>query len=958
MRGRKSSKRPRKNSGTSSCISKEAEDADLNPDNDEPNRDNDLSSHEGTARKQEENDEVGNVQSSLVQEEDAEATVWEDGSVSVSANKTGNAIHTETEVNRVTVEFIDSPSTSAKRKVARRASAEDKELAEWVHKVHLLCLLARGRAVDEACDDPLIQASILSLLPSHLLKITELPKLTARALEPLVSWFQSNFCIQNVGPTEGPFKPSLCCALETQAGTAEEMAALSVALFRGLNFSARFVSILDVTSLKPDMSTSGSSSQDDISLDSNIFSGSQKMVATQNRLSTTIPVLSSQKTNVSRRSVREKQITGSQIPNTSTYETEDLVDKPETSGAKSNEKTKRKGDIEFELQLEMALAATAAGITEEETVSNVQESNRSSSDALLNKRKRAKAEVNSGSAVQGNSGAAWSRKVGPPLYWAEVFCSGEAMTGRWVHVDAANSIIDGEQKVESAAAACRRHLRYVVAFAGRGAKDVTRRYCMKWYTIAPYRINSTWWDAVLAPLKELESGISGGKVHLEGCSEKASCETDKGQSVQLPGHPDMCSNKIAESLQQSINFASRSALEDVELETRALTEPLPSNQQAYRNHHLYAMERWLTKYQILHPKGPVLGFCSGHPVYPRTCVQNLQSKHRWLREGLQVKANEKPAKVVKRSRKFIKGKKFESSVSDDEEDGGGGGSSTDEGVIELYGKWQMEPLNLPRAVDGIVPKNEWGRVDVWSEKCLPHGTVHLRFPRLVPVAQRLQINFAPAMVGFEFKNGRSVPVYEGIVVCSEFKDAIMEAYAEAEEKRESEEKKRHEAQVISRWYQLLSSIVTRQRLKNSYEVIPNSATPHKVDQREDLDADTAQNADPTEKKLQTSSHQQPVQDLGSGSGSASYLGDHEHVFPLENQSFDEENSIRTKRCPCGFSIRKVMNEYLSVVFIRATQATVLSDPSKSEPKKVSRVANNFFRKSQKRKIVILCCSPD
>ena len=68
-------------------------------------------------------------------------------------------------------------------------------------------------------------------------------------------------------------------------------------------------------------------------------------------------------------------------------------------------------------------------------------------------------------------------------------------------------------------------------------------------------------------------------------------------------------------------------------------------------------------------------------------------------------------------------------------------------------------------------------MDVWSEKCLPPGTVHLRFPRLVPVAKRLGINFAPAMVGFEFRNGRSVPVYEGIVVCTEFKEVILEVIA-------------------------------------------------------------------------------------------------------------------------------------------------------------------------------------
>lgn len=52
--------------------------------------------------------------------------------------------------------------------------------------------------------------------------------------------------------------------------------------------------------------------------------------------------------------------------------------------------------------------------------------------------------------------------------------------------------------------------------------------------------------------------------------------------------------------------------------------------------------------------------------------------------------------------------------------------------------------------------------------------MHLRLPRVFAVAKRLNIDYAPAMVGFEFKNGQSYPVFDGIVVCSEFKDAILE----------------------------------------------------------------------------------------------------------------------------------------------------------------------------------------
>ena len=146
-----------------------------------------------------------------------------------------------------------------------------------------------------------------------------------------------------------------------------------------------------------------------------------------------------------------------------------ITDKPEGS--------KRKGDLEFKMQLEMALSATAVGINESNGGSNVKElfSESSSFSSPLKRVKRIKIEE-SPTPSQGISTAVGSRKIGAPLYWAEVFCTGENLTGKWVHIDAINAIIDGEEKVEAAAAACKTSLRYVVAFSGNGAKDVTRRF--------------------------------------------------------------------------------------------------------------------------------------------------------------------------------------------------------------------------------------------------------------------------------------------------------------------------------------------------------------------------------------------------------------------------------------------------------------------------------------------------
>ncbi|KAK9271667.1 hypothetical protein L1049_002030 [Liquidambar formosana] len=847
----------------------------------------------------------GNFPSSFPdRSEEMDGSYWEDGSIPILDSMNN---HPDDLIKGVTIEFSGSPD-SASQKSNRRASAEDKELAELVHKVHLLCLLARGRLIDSACNDPLIQASLLSLLPANLLNVSDVSKLTTNALVPLVSWFHDNFHIKSPSNEERSFHSALAFALEAHEGTPEEISALSVALFRALNLTTRFVSILDVASLKPDADKSESLSQDARRGGRGIFKSSTLMVTRSNQVPSS-PVKSSSyndKDSVCETSLRKLL---------DSLACEALNDFSEAHLTKKSEGLKRKGDLEFEMQLEMALSATAVGIHENNTGSEVKDlhTNSSKLSSPLGRMKRIKSE-GSPTSSHGISTAVGSRKVGPPLYWAEVYCSGENLTGKWVHVDAVNAIIDGEQKVEAVSAACKTSLRYVVAFAGHGAKDVTRRYCMQWYKIAPQRINSIWWDAVLTPLKELESGATGGMVHLEKHHVNASKEHEKVEASRVsdcqtrefsPDHvtlPGSLGVEVPEDAETSVResfVATRNSLEDMELETRALTEPLPTNQQAYKTHPLYAIERWLTRYQILHPKGPILGFCSGHPVYPRACIQTLKTKDRWLREGLQVKANELPAKVLKRS---LKHSKINGPEADDYGEGHCEGTIANcERTIALYGKWQMEPLCLPCAVNGIVPKNERGQVEVWSEKCLPPGTVHLRLPGAGPVAKRLEIDFAPAMVGFDFRNGRSFPVFDGIVVCAEFKDAVLEAYAEEEDRREAEEKKRNEMQAIRNWYQLLSSIVTRQRLNNCYGdgfLSRTSRDTHKMN-----DEFHAHGGGIGGDGQSLESQQGYIQETKSDALPTVPTEDHEHVFLTEDQSFDEESSVRTKRCQCGFSVQ-------------------------------------------------------
>lgn len=50
-------------------------------------------------------------------------------------------------------------------------------------------------------------------------------------------------------------------------------------------------------------------------------------------------------------------------------------------------------------------------------------------------------------------------------------------------------------------------------------------------------------------------------------------------------------------------------------------------------------------------------------------------------------------------------------------------------------------------------------------------------------------------------------------------------------------------------------------------------------------------------------HHKDAKDRKLNAPSMTLTDDHEHVFFVEDQSFDEETSTRTKRCHCGFLIQ-------------------------------------------------------
>ncbi|KAG0237771.1 hypothetical protein BGX31_003505 [Mortierella sp. GBA43] len=269
-------------------------------------------------------------------------------------------------------------------------------------------------------------------------------------------------------------------------------------------------------------------------------------------------------------------------------------------------------------------------------------------------------------------------------------------------------------------------------------------------------------------------------------------------------------------------------IEEEELLQAEVSERMPTRIGDFNNHPMYALERHLKKYEVLHPKLPVLGHVRGEAVYPRSCVKEVRSKENWLKKGRVIKDEEViPVKWVKshaatiyqvrlRQQMALSGSRSES-VGDDEDSGTGQArtSGTDDKVA-LFGEWQTEAYQPPWVVDGKVPRNQYGRQDVFTPEMVPIGGTHLKGRKIGQVARLLGVDYVEAVTGFEFQSRRSVPVIDGIIVPTESAELVLDAYQEVVHQQHQEAFKKKRTQVLKRWRLVIKSMLLHTRLMEEY----------------------------------------------------------------------------------------------------------------------------------------------
>ena len=84
------------------------------------------------------------------------------------------------------------------------------------------------------------------------------------------------------------------------------------------------------------------------------------------------------------------------------------------------------------------------------------------------------------------------------------------------------------------------------------------------------------------------------------------------------------------------------------------------------------------------------------------------------------------------------------------------------------------------------------------------------------VIRKCGIDAAPAMVGWDFSGGGAHPVYDGVVVCQENAEALMDAWNQEQEIQAKRAEEKREKRVLDNWKKLVKGLIIKQRIKSKY----------------------------------------------------------------------------------------------------------------------------------------------
>lgn len=106
----------------------------------------------------------------------------------------------------------------------------------------------------------------------------------------------------------------------------------------------------------------------------------------------------------------------------------------------------------------------------------------------------------------------------------------------------------------------------------------------------------------------------------------------------------------------------------------------------------------------------------------------------------------------------------------------------------------------------------------------PKGAVHVPFRGAVKVCKRLQIDYAEAVVDFEFGRRMAVPVIQGVVIAEEYHDQVMVELEKDEAERARKEDEKRRTAALAKWRKFLKGMRIVERIRQDYGEIDQTVS--------------------------------------------------------------------------------------------------------------------------------------
>ena len=120
-------------------------------------------------------------------------------------------------------------------------------------------------------------------------------------------------------------------------------------------------------------------------------------------------------------------------------------------------------------------------------------------------------------------------------------------------------------------------------------------------------------------------------------------------------------------------------------------------------------------------------------------------------------------------------------------------------------------------MDGQLPKNEFGNIEIFDGK-IPKGCCHLEEEGVWRACRSLAVDYRHAVIGFDRRKGRTVPLKHGIVILQQNRSKIMNKYKKMLKEIKEKEKERKLKELKNYWKILLKTMLFKCYMNREHSI--------------------------------------------------------------------------------------------------------------------------------------------